>query len=418
MRRSAWVNVLVVLLVIIAGGYVAQMVWQLLSQFADIILLFVLAWLVAFALGPLIDRINGKPLPLEAIALAGRLFGPGGERRAEGFRYTRTLAVAIVYVGLALALILSIAALVPPTIVQVDQLAIQFPTLAKNAPDLAAEGQRLATDLGIRIDVQAAVTSLLGAIQSLATSVLQNAVVILTSVLSLVGNLLFVLILSFFFALDGPRLFRAIFSIVPESFDTEVRMLSVTVDRAFGGFIRAQLLQALLVGLGTAVVTIVFDQPFALVASLFAGLFMLIPFVGSPLALVPPILVALLHDPGQAVFSVGILLVYQLIIVNVIMPKILGDALGLHPLVIIASLLIGIKVGGFWGAFFGVPVAGVIATMALYFYRRWAHDPVINEPAAPAYAPPGASPPPLSASPPLEIERQPAAAAPKPEKAE
>ncbi|MGE5139130.1 MAG: AI-2E family transporter [Rudaea sp.] len=418
MRRNAWLNVLVVLLVIIAGSYVAQMVWQLLSQFADIILLFVLAWLVAFALAPLIDRINGKPLPLEAIELAGRLFGPRGAQRADQFRYTRTLAVAIVYIGLALALVLSIAALVPPTIVQVDQLAVQFPTLAKNAPDLATQGQRLATDLGIRIDFQPAVTSLLGAIQSVATSVLQNAVVILTGVLSLVGNLLFVLILSFFFALDGPRLFRAIFSVVPESFDTEVRMLSVTVDRAFGGFIRAQLLQALLIGLGTALVTIVFDQPFALVASLFAGLFMLIPFVGAPLALVPPILVALLHDPGQAVFSVGILLIYQVIIVNVIMPKILGDALGLHPLVIIASLLIGIKVGGFWGAFFGVPVAGVIATMALYFYRRWAHEPVVTSPAVAAQRPPAAAPPPVSTASPLEIERQPTPAGPKPGKAE
>jgi predicted PurR-regulated permease PerM len=76
------------------------------------------------------------------------------------------------------------------------------------------------------------------------------------------------------------------------------------------------------------------------------------------------------HDPAQAPVIFIILLVYQLIVVNVLMPKFLSDALGLHPLIIIASLLIGIKIGGFWGAVFGVPVAGVIATMALFLYRR------------------------------------------------
>ncbi len=387
MPRSSWLNILVVLLVIIAGAYVAQIVWGLLSQFSDVILLLVLAWLVAFALAPLIEVIHGKPLPVEVARAAGRVFGKRAERGVERFRYTRTFAVAVVYLGLAIALSVGIAALVPPTLIQINQLVTQFPNLAQNAPLWADQAQKIAVDMGLRdVNVQAALSGVLGAIQTLATSILQNAVVILTSVVSLVGNLLFVLILSFFFALDGPRLFRAIFDIIPESFDDEVRMLAVSIDRTFGGFIRAQLLQALLIGLGTAVVTMLFNQPFALVASLFAGPFMLIPFVGSAISLIPPLLTALIHDPRQLPFSLGILLVYQLVIVNVVMPKILSDALGLHPLIIIASLLIGIKVGGFWGAFFGVPVAGVIAAMTIYFYRRWKRDGSRID-AAPAPAP-------------------------------
>ncbi len=421
MPRSSWLNILVVLLVIISGAYVAQMVWGLLDQFSDVILLFVLAWLVAFALAPLIEVINGKPLPVEVARAAGRVLGNRAERGVERFRYTRTFAVAVVYLGLAIALGVGIAALVPPTLVQINQLVTQFPALAQNAPLWAEQAQKIAVDLGLRnVNVEAALSGILGAIQSLATSILQNALVILTGALSLVGNLLFVLILSFFFALDGPRLFRAIFDIIPESFDDEVRMLAVSIDRTFGGFIRAQLLQALLIGLGTAVVTTLFNQPFALVASLFAGLFMLIPFVGAAVALVPPLLTALFHDPAQLPFSLGILLVYQLVIVNVVMPKILSDALGLHPLIIIASLLIGIKVGGFWGAFFGVPVAGVIAAMTIYFYRRWKRETsrtnAVAAPAsAPAVAPPAnqassVSPPTkqaTAAKPAREIKKQP-----------
>jgi predicted PurR-regulated permease PerM len=82
------------------------------------------------------------------------------------------------------------------------------------------------------------------------------------------------------------------------------------------------------------------------------------------------VLATLSHDPAQAPWIFTILLIYQWVVVNVLMPKLLSDALGLHPLIIMAALLGGVKIGGFWGAVFAVPVAGVIATMTLFFYRR------------------------------------------------
>ncbi|MGB8644462.1 MAG: AI-2E family transporter, partial [Anaerolineae bacterium] len=377
MPKNSWFNLLLILLVIIAGAYIAQMVLGLVSQFSDIILLFVFAWLISFALDPLVRLLCGWRMPRDVPLLVGRVLGRRGEVLAKRFRTNRTFAVAIIYLGVALALGFGIAALVPPTLVQVNQFVVQLPTLAQYAPVWANSAQQYAADMGLRnINVEAALTGILGSIQTLVTSALQNAVVILTSILSLAGNLLFVLILSFFFALDGPRLFGVLYNIVPKGLKEEVDTLAQSIDRTFGGFIRAQLLQSLLVGIGTLIVTTLFAQPFSLVASLFAGLLMLIPFAGPALALVPPLLTALIHNPDQVLWTVGLLLVYQLVVVNVVMPKILSDALGLHPLVVIASLLIGVKIAGFWGAFFGVPVAGVIAAMAIYFYRRWTRDHV------------------------------------------
>ncbi len=402
MQRTPWLNILIVLLTLIAASYLAQMLFQLLGQFADIILLFVLAWLIAFALSPLILAISGKPLTPAVIALVQRFFGARGVRRAEQFRYTRLQAVTLVYLILALILIEAVALLVPPALSQLNQVIVQFPDLANRAaPALASQGQLLFSRLGFTINVESALLGALGTFQSLATPALQNVVVILGGALTLVGNLLLVLILSFFFALDGPRLFRTIFEMVPEEYDAEVRMLAVTIDHTFGGFIRAQLLQSFLIGVGTAFVMALFNEPFVLVASLFAGLFMLIPLVGTILALIPPVLATLSRDPGQLPFILALLVVYQLIVVNVIMPKLLSEALGLHPLVTIAALLIGIKVGGFWGAFFGVPVAGVIATMALFFYRRWSRERQLaaEEKTMLGNAPPaGVVPPPTASS--------------------
>jgi predicted PurR-regulated permease PerM len=133
-------------------------------------------------------------------------------------------------------------------------------------------------------------------------------------------------------------------------------------------------LQSFLIAAGTAVVMGIFGAPFLLGASLFAGFFMLIPFVGTALALVPPVLATVSSDPAAAALIFIILLVYQLVVVNVLIPRLLSQALGLHPLIIMAALLIGVKIGGVWGALLGVPVAGVLATMALFFYRRSAQS--------------------------------------------
>lgn len=370
MQRIPWLNLLVILLVIIAGLYLAQLVWQLLGAFGDIILLFVLAWLVSFTLGPLIERINGKPLPPGIVELADRFLGKRIARQFMRFRTTRFHAVAIVYLVLASVLIGAVALLASPVAAQLTQLVGLFQTLAKSPPDFVGGAQGVLSRLGLRIDVESALVGAVGSLQNVATTAVQNAVVILGGVVTLIGSILLVLFLSFFFALDGPRLFQSLFDLIPEEYDPEVRMLTATVDKTFGGFIRVQLLQAFLVGAGTGIVTALFGQPLALVGGLFAGFFMLIPFVGAFLALVPPFLTTIFYNPDQLPVVIIVLLVYQLVVVNVVMPNLLSEALGLHPLVVMGALLLGTRLGGVWGAFFGVPVAGVIASMALYLYRR------------------------------------------------
>ena len=61
----------------------------------------------------------------------------------------------------------------------------------------------------------------------------------------------------------------------------------------------------------------------------------------------------------------------------------LDDALGLHPLVIFGALLAGIKVAGFWGALFAIPVAGVLVAMGIYSYERWQRRAALNAMNAP-----------------------------------
>ena len=369
MPRTAWLDALIILLTLAVSSFMVQTAWGLLSQLSDIILQFVLAGLVAFALDPLVERVSNQPLPSRLVNLVERLFGRPVAQYLGHFRVPRFLVVASLFVALALVLVGVIAVLIPPVVQQLNQVTELGVTerVSRATPALLQALESIGLHSS---DVSAALSGALGSLQNFVTTALQGAFTILGGVVTLSGNLLLVLLLSFFFALDGPRLIRGALDLVPKQYDDDVQMLAATIDRVLGGYIRSTFLQAFLVGTGTTVVVGIFGEPYVLIAGLFASFFMLIPFVGGALALVPPVLAALSYDPAQAPVIFIILLVYQLLVVNVLMPKLLSEALGMHPLVITASLLVGVKIGGFWGAFFAVPVTAVMATMALFLYRR------------------------------------------------
>lgn len=395
MVRSQWFNVLVILLVIIASIYLFQLVWNLLRDFSDILLLFGLAWLISLMLDPLIGFLKGKPLPAPVIRAAGRLLGSRAGLAAAGFHLSRATSVEIVYVAFGLFVIALIALFIPATVVQFSQLIKQLPDLVQQVPQLTQWLQGKLTDLNIPISVASSLQGALGAIQSITSTVLQNMVAIVSSLVTVIGNTLFVLILSVFFAMDRPALGRALLRLVPDPFDNDVHIFAQSVGHTFGGFFRAQMIQGLLMGVGTFLVMTAFGMQFSLVASFFAGIFMAIPLLGPFLALVGPLLVVLLTQAGNTIWLLVILLVLQFVIQNVIAPKLLSEALGLHPLVVFAALLIGLKLGGFWGAIFGVPIAGVIASMTIYVSQIWGERAraALGGPPTPTPAIPPSTPP-------------------------
>lgn len=365
-------RVLLVLLICIAALYLAQMLWQLFSSYADLILLFVLGWLVAFVLNPLVARLNQQPIPRILYPVLESVFGSARAQTLVAFRFSRTTSVILVYVLIAIALVLAIALLVPTTVMQLSELGSYLPEYMKEVPRVSGWLQNEMANWGIRLNVSQALQTALGSLQTYAADAIKNALTILTSLVGFFANLLLVLIISFIITLDGPRIHHAIKThLLPQEHHEEFRFFIENVDRTFGGFLRGQIIQAFLVGIGTAIVMTLFALDFVLIASLLAGLLMLIPLLGPILALLLPLFVGLIQAPGMMFWLFLALLVYQLVIVNVVMPRVLSAAVGLHPLLIFAALLIGIRVAGIWGAFFGIPIAGVLWTMALFFFQRW-----------------------------------------------
>lgn len=368
MDNTRLTRVLLILLIILAGLFLAQMLWQLVSGLADQFLLFLLGWLVAFVLNPVVLLVSEHPIPHRlALALEPAL-GAERARQLGNWRVSRGVAVAVVYLALFLALLLLVAIFAPTAIVQLSLLAKQMPELMAQVPVAGAWAQDQFARFGVHVNVQDVLSAGLAGLQSYAAQLIQNALGIFTSLLGLFADLFFVLILGFIITLDSPRLLLGIKQVIPASIKNDIQFLGHSVDRTFGGFIRGQLIQALVQLLATVIVMSLFGLDFVLVASLFAGLFMLIPLVGPFLALLPPLLVVLLQSPGVAIWVLLILLIFQLGITNLLMPRLMSEAVGLHPLLVFAAIIFSIKIAGFWGAFFGIPVAGVLWAMAKFLF--------------------------------------------------
>jgi hypothetical protein len=97
---------------------------------------------------------------------------------------------------------------------------------------------------------------------------------------------------------------------------------------------------------------------------------MLIPFFGPPLALVPPIVGAVLFAGGVAIPVAIILFVVQTVLVNWLQPRLMRGALGLHPILVLVGLLLGAQVAGVWGALFGIPIIAVAWVFISYAVFR------------------------------------------------
>ncbi|HYU18918.1 MAG TPA: AI-2E family transporter [Chloroflexota bacterium] len=344
--RDPWIRALVIVMLSIAGLYLAGLIWQMVSQFADIILLFFLAWVVAFILEPLVVFLR-----LHA-------------------RLPRPVAVTAAYVGLLLLVLGGVVWVVPPLSRQVVQLAVDIPIYASVASEQAAALQDFLDDRGLPVNLASLLNydETVRRIAAVAPPILSNAVALATNIASFFLQLAIVLILSFYVMLDGHRISRGLLATVPTGFRDDVAYFFASVNRAFAGFMRGQLIQSVIFSLGVAAIMWIAGTDLILLTTVVTTLLMLIPFVGPILALVMPLAIIVLEMPGSFWLSFIAINALQQVVLNVVAPRVMSTAVGLHPLLVFVGLLVGARVAGFWGALFGVPAMAVITAMVSFYH--------------------------------------------------
>lgn len=311
-KQSVLLKAFLLLGSIALGVYLFQIFWGVLAFFSDVLIILFSAWILSFILGPAVDALVGKA------------------------KMPKLVAATIVYLLFFALFAFAITAFIPVVTSQYFALVKVLPKYQHTFPYYVNRATQISlTAVG-------------------------DSLTLIPAIGSFLVGLVMVLIASFYFVVDKERINKEIFFLIPKKYHEHATYVQQLVDNTFGSFIRVQIIFGIIAGLATWIIMTIFGVGFAASTSLVAGILTIVPLVGGLFALVPPVAIALLADPWKALFVLISLVIMQQIIFNIIFPRVVGNALKLHPVVVIFSFFVGYKIAGSFGVIFAVPVIAVV----------------------------------------------------------
>ena len=176
-------------------------------------------------------------------------------------------------------------------------------------------------------------------------------------------------VLAFYALKDAQAVRERVWNVVPLDWQPAVFKWGRDLDRALGGYIRGQLVVAVLVGILAGLWSFALGIPYPVLIALVAAVTDVVPYIGPVVGALPAVALGLLHSPWTALYAaLGFVGIHQLE-GTVLGPQVVGEAVGLHPLVIVLVVLIGAQVAGWLGMLVAVPVAAAVRITVEHLYR-------------------------------------------------
>ncbi|GFN36019.1 AI-2E family transporter [Tepidimicrobium xylanilyticum] len=190
------------------------------------------------------------------------------------------------------------------------------------------------------------------------------------STFSKVVSLILIPILTFYFIKDKEYFKANLYLLMPKKYRKEVKELSIEIDRVLSQFIRGRFILAVYVGIATTILLLILRIDFAVVIGIITGIADIIPYFGPFLGFLPAVFFAFVSSPIKALWVAIMFIGIQWVENNVLAPKIIGETTGMHPIIILLSLIIGGGVFGVMGMIFSVPVVAVFKILLGFFLER------------------------------------------------
>lgn len=196
---------------------------------------------------------------------------------------------------------------------------------------------------------------------------------------SLVLNLVFLLTMMFYLMIDGENMITALSKAVPDGYQDDVRRILRELGFVWNAYLRGQIILSLVMGIAMYTLASILGIPNAVFLGIFAGLMEFIPNLGPTLAMIPAATLALFSASSTIAGLEGIVFalvviaawtVLQQIEAVVLIPRIVGDSLNLHPFVVMVAVLGGISVGGIFAVLIAAPVVASLRLIAQYVYGK------------------------------------------------
>jgi predicted PurR-regulated permease PerM len=278
--------------------------------------------------------------------------------RYAGINRAQAVGVVLI-ITVAIVIILAVT-VVPSVIEQVAGLSEQVPKWVQSSNQNINSLEALAQQRGLHLDFNVIRGQINSNLQKQLEVFASQAVNVVLGTASSVLDSVIILVLSVYILIDGDKLWKGLLSFLPDQWGS---ILGESLRVNFHRFFISQFLLGGFMAIALTVIFVFLNVPFGLSFALLIGFSQLIPFIGATLGIGLVTLLVSLKSFSLALWVFGVSFVLQQIKDNFLAPKLMGDFIGLNPVMILLVALIGLQIAGVLGVLLSVPIAGTIKSM-------------------------------------------------------
>ncbi len=298
-------------------------------------------------------------------------------RHLEDRRMPKPLAITIVFVFLLLLIVIGLVVIVPLTVAQVQ-------TLLANVPSYVATVQSWmsGTELwlqehipGFQAPSSAFDISQLGTqrLQELATGTLTSVGAILVGTATAFFVAFSAIVLSFFLLLNDSQISEGFASMFPIHRRETARKLAAEITNTFGSYISGQVIVSAITGVVVAIVSALVGFKFSLILGIVTAIAYAIPVVGMLIAQAIAVVLCAPQGGWMILWVQLIMFTMARVSDNILVPKIMGESVGVSPIGVMFAVFAGGELFGIPGLLLGIPAAALIKILWRYFVAPWLH---------------------------------------------
>jgi predicted PurR-regulated permease PerM len=338
--------------------------------------------ILLYAAGWILGEVSAALVPfLLAIVTVFLFRGPVAAMERRGVK--RGLAVGVCYLVSLVVVGVMLGFLIPVLVDQVREFVEAFPDYYERATTLFLDFQDRYQALVVPPWVEDALANLQDTITRQSaewSSVLAREIFSVgESAISMLVTTVLSLVVGFWILKDLPTINREIMMLAGPTGRDEAAVVTRTVSRALGGYLRGMSIISLVTGVIVTIGLWLIGVPYSLVIGLLATVLNFIPWIGPTLTAIIAGIVAAFISPLHILGAVAISIAAQQVTEYFVQPRVMSEQVDLHPLLVIFSLLAGATLFGFAGLLLSIPVAAIGKGLFVYYFEKYTDSKLTSE---------------------------------------
>lgn len=332
---------------------VVLLFWFTASLFTQAIFIFAAAGILALILDPLV-------------------------RRLEWLKVPRFIGVFVVYLSFVALLVLLLILVIPPVVLQIQELVDNLPSYTDVVRDQINSWKSSLDGMNLPIDLSGEADKIIERIQSGIIDLGSRLVEVSINAVGFFTQLFIIIVISIYMLLDARRIGRGIRHLFPPDRQDDANEFVQRSRRAVAHWVQAQTLLSFLIGVSTGIgiwilgITGLWPEgsQYVIFFGAWAALTEFVPYIGPILGAVPPLIVASFASPWAALAVLLVFIFIQQVEGHILVPNIMGQVVGIHPLIVIFAVLAGAELKGIAGMLLTLPLLALAREVVVFFKPR------------------------------------------------